>query len=382
MKHTTKKLLSIVLAATMCLGTTVLAKAPQEDLKEVLKGTLDNGKPIEVEATLHGYIGTLELDLPVLSYSDDYTKTSVEMVETIIPVVRKVKDGGQVSYKILKGQEDIHHAVSYPTGYHYGIGDIAVPEGADISKLPHGFVEAGQFGEGYGDADLAHMMYFGTGLVDSTIYYETADYVIYAYASLGEILVIDEETEASFLKNGVLNEYEDFTWPGLKELLTGTEEAAEKPQTKPEEKPQVKAVAKKNTPSVSVNGDKKVFDAYTINDSNYFKLRDFAYVVNGSEKQFSVDWDGAKKAIAITTGNVYVSAGNEMVLSDGNNQLEVTESMVTLYVDGDELSFGAYNINGNTYFKLRDMGKAFNIGIGWDAAAQTVSIDTSVGYTE
>ena len=45
-------------------------------------------------------------------------------------------------------------------------------------------------------------------------------------------------------------------------------------------------------------GEKKAFDAYNIEGSNYFKLRDLAYVLNGTDKQFEVGWDAAANAIS------------------------------------------------------------------------------------
>ena len=37
--------------------------------------------------------------------------------------------------------------------------------------------------------------------------------------------------------------------------------------------------------TVLVNGKSIAFDAYSINDNNYLKLRDLAYILNGTEKQ-------------------------------------------------------------------------------------------------
>ena len=53
-----------------------------------------------------------------------------------------------------------------------------------------------------------------------------------------------------------------------------------------------------------------------------------------------------------------------------------------IYKDGAEVSLTAYTIEGNNYFKLRDIAKAFDIGVTWDGATNTVGIDTSVGYVE
>lgn len=50
---------------------------------------------------------------------------------------------------------------------------------------------------------------------------------------------------------------------------------------------------------VLVNGKDKSFDAYLIGGSNYFKLRDLAAVVNGTEKEFEVTWDENKKRLIL-----------------------------------------------------------------------------------
>ncbi len=42
----------------------------------------------------------------------------------------------------------------------------------------------------------------------------------------------------------------------------------------------------------------------------------------------------------------------------------------------------AYTINGNNYFKLRDLGQAFNFGVTWDQENNAVVIDTTQGYKE
>lgn len=52
-----------------------------------------------------------------------------------------------------------------------------------------------------------------------------------------------------------------------------------------------------------------------------------------------------------------------------------------IYLDGKEVTFTAYNIGGNNYFKLRDIGTAFDFGVTWDGGNSTIIIDTEVGYT-
>ena len=51
------------------------------------------------------------------------------------------------------------------------------------------------------------------------------------------------------------------------------------------------------------------------------------------------------------------------------------------YVDGQQIQAEAYNINGNNYYKLRDIAAAIDFGVTWDAATDTVYVDTTDRYT-
>ena len=133
--------------------------------------------------------------------------------------------------------------------------------------------------------------------------------------------------------------------------------------------------------TVLVNGKQTAFDAYNIDGANYFKLRDLAFVLNGTAKQFQVGWDSASRTITLTSGSAYTANGSEMSAGASGNQ-SAAPSSSKLLVDGTEVSLTAYNIGGNNYFKLRDIGKLFDFGIGWDNNTKTITIDTSAGYTE
>ena len=138
-------------------------------------------------------------------------------------------------------------------------------------------------------------------------------------------------------------------------------------------------VANPTASTVLVNGKSIAFDAYNINDNNYFKLRDLAYILNGTEKQFEVGWDGTANAIFLTSGKPYTTVGGEMTGKGGSAKIPTpTDSKILL--NNTEVSFTAYNIEGNNYFKLRDIGAAFDFGVDWDGERNTIVIDTSKGY--
>lgn len=125
--------------------------------------------------------------------------------------------------------------------------------------------------------------------------------------------------------------------------------------------------------TVLVDGENTYFEAYNIDDSNYFKLRDIAQVLSGTDAQFEVTWDSEKQAINMVTGEAYTTAGGELEAGDGTAKEYVANTSV-IYLNGEEVSLTAYTIGGNNYFKLRDLGDALGFGVAWDDAAQTIAI--------
>ena len=64
--------------------------------------------------------------------------------------------------------------------------------------------------------------------------------------------------------------------------------------------------------ALTVDGRSVACEYYNIDGYNYFKLRDIAFVLNGTSSQFSVDYDEAARAVKIVTGEAYVSVGGEL----------------------------------------------------------------------
>lgn len=133
---------------------------------------------------------------------------------------------------------------------------------------------------------------------------------------------------------------------------------------------------------VYVNGKAIQFEAYNISGNNYFKLRDLAYALNGSNKQFNVEWMQSNNSINLVSNDTYSPVGKEMELSSNSNSLKPIATSAKLYKDGLPLKFTAYDINGNNYFKLRDITQIFDIGTEWDTITQSIKIDTNKCYEE
>ncbi len=138
--------------------------------------------------------------------------------------------------------------------------------------------------------------------------------------------------------------------------------------------------AKYTDSKVLINGVPTSFEAYNIADNNYFKLRDIAKVISGSKKQFEVTWNGEVGTIDLLSGKSYTEVGGE--LAPGNGEAKpATLCTSKIYKDGEEVNLKAYNINGNNYFKLRDLGQAFDFDVSWNGAENCITVETDKFYT-
>ena len=62
--------------------------------------------------------------------------------------------------------------------------------------------------------------------------------------------------------------------------------------------------------------------------------------------------------------------------------ITATLSTQTFYVDGQQMWFEAYQIHGNNFVKLRDIGQAVDFGVTYDAATNSVHIDSTQSYQD
>lgn len=70
--------------------------------------------------------------------------------------------------------------------------------------------------------------------------------------------------------------------------------------------------------------------------------------------------------------------GGSSVLAAG---ITAERSTNRIYVDGQEVHLTAYNINGNNYVMLRDVGRAVGFNVYWDNDVRCVQIETGKPYT-
>ncbi|HJC12681.1 MAG TPA: SpoIID/LytB domain-containing protein [Candidatus Agathobaculum intestinigallinarum] len=132
-----------------------------------------------------------------------------------------------------------------------------------------------------------------------------------------------------------------------------------------------------STHVVTVDGERVDPQGYNINGYNFYKLRDIAYILNGTDSQFNVTWDGANNRIVLTDGAAYQEVGGEMTSSASAAIKNVSESDSTIVLDGKTLSLTGYRINGNNYYKIRDVGSALGFSVDFDPETEIVLIGSA-----
>lgn len=142
-----------------------------------------------------------------------------------------------------------------------------------------------------------------------------------------------------------------------------------------EEKEKVITAVPASSP-VIINGKAVTLHAYSIDNSNYFKLRDIAMLLNGSEKQFGIEWDGNKNAINIITGSQYSATGGELAGFKDKDTKRALAAKSDIYIDGNKAQLAAYSIDSNSYFKLRDIAGRLDFSVDWDSSANSIVIST------
>lgn len=154
--------------------------------------------------------------------------------------------------------------------------------------------------------------------------------------------------------------------------------------------PAKEAAALPTKSPIYINNVLTEFEAYNINGNNYFKLRDVALALRGTEKQFEVIWNAAfqtvvdgrsiRGAVDMTSNKGYTPVGGEMARGDGQEKHAVLTTSPILKDGVQVTSVAGYNIGGNNFFKLRDLGELFDFNVSWDGGRGSIIVNTAEGY--
>lgn len=147
-----------------------------------------------------------------------------------------------------------------------------------------------------------------------------------------------------------------------------------------------KAIPNNNSKIEIVNSDvsvtKAVFSTFNIKDYNYFKLRNLGTYMNFSSKKFDIKYDEEKDSIEIFTNKEYSGYDSMILLEKVEGIKEALPTKQRIFIDGKEIKLNGYNIDGNNYFKLRDLASVLDFKIDYDNENKTVIINPQMSNDE
>ena len=245
------------------------------------------------------------------------------------------------------------------------------------------FEEEGIFVTIYIEGSTVHINYTGSGTLD----YRYADYgILELLGEYSEYYGLSRDNISDFaIGIGLgIDDYSDFEGR-VDEILDNQypysiSRIDSTTPTQPQQ-PAAETIASPTNDKLEVNGNAADPTVYKINDSNYFKIRDVAALLNGTEKQFAVGYDGAKNAVTATTGQGYDKQSGDLAGAPAGGSQTAEPSNDAIYVNGEKITAEVYKIGGSNYFKLRDLGKALNFYVGW-SADRGMYIETDKPYSE
>ena len=129
--------------------------------------------------------------------------------------------------------------------------------------------------------------------------------------------------------------------------------------------------------NLSVDGRNITCEKYNIDGSNYFKLRDLAFLLKDTAAVFGVDYSESDNSVIVVPGMPYEPNGSELVVGADKSATAVPSAQHIWIMGTDSDGLSIYNIGGNNYFKLRDMGTALGFLVDYDAATNTAIVTTS-----
>ena len=383
-----KKMLSLALALAMCASLAAPAFA-------------EDGAPMTTEEGVKNI--SVTADIGELAFNDlvvekawtlrdwDYNEETDEMIpldetkDAYIAVTRNTKftvthtgteDDGTVLYIYLtdfvNSNGDVYDWDEWPHESYLTNKDGFIPDIADPDGEAGGLVEL-KAGESV-TFTVPFSWYDGTDSdvifkLQAIMYFPQYDWNFWKYYYLKED---DASYNAAVAKGPSATEPEPTTPPADTIPASGT------------------AVA--STQTVTVDGKAVEFQMYALKDSegngtNYIKLRDMAYILNGTKAQFSVGYDNATKSIAVTPGQAYEATGAEMKTPFSGDRMFTGKDQAIL-VNGTEANERATMFvitllddqgGGYNYFKLRDLGAALGFNVDW-SAERGVFIETDKPY--
>lgn len=114
---------------------------------------------------------------------------------------------------------------------------------------------------------------------------------------------------------------------------------------------------------------------YNIEGKTYFKLRDLGRLLD-----FGVTYDSADKSVHIEPDKPYTPAAGESTTNTATGRAEATLTKQTLYLDGKRITPTVYNIKGNNFLGLRELGELVDFGVAYNYDTRRITVYGAYPY--
>lgn len=124
---------------------------------------------------------------------------------------------------------------------------------------------------------------------------------------------------------------------------------------------------------IILNGEKGWGEGFNLSGNNYFRLYDLASGFWGSNNYFNITWNQNENITEVSTGqniNTYAKQSSKQYTIGSNYSGKFINTR--LLVDGEIHNLQALNIDGNNYFRLRDLFDILDFKLGWDGQGNTI----------
>lgn len=131
-----------------------------------------------------------------------------------------------------------------------------------------------------------------------------------------------------------------------------------------------------------VNGEKKDVVSYRIGNEDYFSIFDIAKLVQDTPMCFDVKYHPQTKSYTIVLGT---TPSEERDLIDKiveNPTATETTQLLSVFCDLELVFPKSYEIEGNHYFSINDIGRIINFNVEYSEDGKSVYINTDALYTE
>lgn len=130
-----------------------------------------------------------------------------------------------------------------------------------------------------------------------------------------------------------------------------------------------------------VNGEKTDIVSYRIGDEDYFSIFDIARLVQDTPMCFDVKYHPQTKSYTIVLGTTPSEERDFIDKIAENPTATETTQLLSVFCDLELVFPKSYEIEGNHYFSINDIGRIINFHVEYSEDGKSVSINTGALYT-